>query len=142
MTAATAQRQRLLRLRQIEHRVSLVRLADADRTRVHLSRIADRLVKLKEGLGAREGETTGITLQAMTEMSVRLMDAERGLERPIYEAEQRYSYADNIRLQARQKEEGAEKLAEKARQFDEAHHERRTDANRPFRRKSIAREKL
>ena len=81
MTGTTARRARLLRLRSIQHRIAVAKLARADANVSNLARIAQRIAGLKAGLGAGTGTTTGMSLMAMTEMAIRLDSARAGIDR-------------------------------------------------------------
>ena len=136
MTGTTARRARLLRLRSIQHRIAVAKLARADANVANLARIAQRIVGLKAGLGADEGTTNGMALKAMTEMAIRLDAARAGIAAPISEAEARRAEFNALRIRARQKEESAAKLHDKAATSEAAAQDLRADANRPHRKRT------
>lgn len=135
MSGISTRRARLLRLRTIEHRVAAARQAKADAACNNLSQISQRLSMLRVGLGTSKGGTTGLALKSMTEMSARLDNATHSMVEPINEAESRLSEYRHLRLQARQKEEGAAKLHDRARYSEENDRIRRDETNRPYRKR-------
>ncbi len=136
MTGITARRARLLRLRSIEHRIAKAKLANAEAALGNLSRIAGRIAALRAGLGTGVGGRSGMDLKAMAEMAARLESAQRGMTAPIHEAEARRSEFNALRIAARQKEDSAAKLHDKAASSEAAARDLRADANRPYRKKS------
>ena len=136
MTGTTARRARLLRLRSIQHRIAVAKLARADANVANLARIAQRIAGLKAGLGAGAGATTGMSLMAMTEMAIRLDTARAGIAAPISEAEARRSEFNALRIRAHQRQESAAKLHDKAATCEAAAQDLRADANRPHRKRT------
>jgi hypothetical protein len=136
MTGTTARRARLLRLRNIEHRIAKAKLARADAALTNLTRIAGRIATLKNGLATGLGGTSGLSLKAMAEMSARLESAEQGMVAPIDEAEARRAEFAALRMAAQQKEDSAEKLHDKAANAEAAARILRADANRPHRKRN------
>lgn len=130
MTPRSARRERLLRLRTIEHRVATLKLAQADSAVVALARTADRLDKLRKGLGVGSGERTGMELNSIAEMTLRLEQARLGMEAPLVDAHARRSEFLAQRIAAQRREDGAAKLLAKAESDEVVSYERRTDANR------------
>jgi hypothetical protein len=137
VTAQTARRARVLRVRAIEHRVATARLATADAAITNLIRIAGRLAMLRCRLGTVRGETVGLSLNAMAEMSQRLGQATASLVHPISEAERARADVNAERIKARRREESAAKLHGSAKRFDEQASAQRADAARPYRKKII-----
>jgi hypothetical protein len=105
---------RILRVREIEHRVAAARQAAAERRVADLHEVARRIGMLRSSLGTSEGEIDGQSLKAMSEMVSRLGKAEGDLSRPIGEAEAIRERASVVRLAARTREDGASRLQEKA----------------------------
>lgn len=132
MTPRSARRERLLRLRTIEHRVATLKLANADASVANLQRIAARLLTLRNGVGIDAGERTGMELNAMAEMTLRLESARIGLEAPFDDANARRSEFLAQRIAAQRREDGAAKLLAKAESDEVVSYERRTDANRQY----------
>lgn len=111
---------RIVRVRAIEHRVAATRQAAAERRITELLGIASRLSTLRSGLGMSEGATDGQTLNSMSEMIQRLRRAERDLARPISQAEAHHQHVFAVCLAARSREDGAERLRDKAAAAEEA----------------------
>lgn len=136
MTGITARRARILRLRSIEHRIASAKLARAEATLANLTRITGRIDALRAGLGARIGGSRGMDLKAMAEMAARLDSAQRSMIAPTDEAEARHAEYSALRTAARQKEDSAAKLHDKAASTEAAARILRADANRPYRKPS------
>jgi hypothetical protein len=104
---------RIVRVRAIEHRVAAARQAAAERRIADLLGIAGRIGSLRSSLCVSEGATGGQALRAMTEMLQRLGRAEADLAQPIVQAEAHHRQAFAVRLEARSREDGAERLRDK-----------------------------
>ena len=105
---------RIVRVREIEHRVAAARHAAAERRVADLLEVARRIEMLRSSLGTSQGESDGQSLKAMSELLSRLGKAEGDLARPIGEAEAIRERASVVRLAARTREDGAGRLREKA----------------------------
>lgn len=132
MSSLSSRRARVLRLRSIEHKVAVARLAKATNEAQSLEAVARRITALRSGLGALEGQTSGQILSAMAEMASRLDRAGRDLVQPMAALEIARLQIDAERMKARIKKEGASKLHSKAAASDDARKITREDANRPF----------
>ena len=130
MTPRSARRERLLRLRTIEHRVATLKLASADATVANLARITARLEKLRAGLGIDVGERAGMELNSIAEMTLRLESARIGMVAPLDDAQTRRSEFLAHRIAAQRREDGAAKLLAKAESDEVVSNDRRADANR------------
>lgn len=135
MTRLSIRRERLLRLRTIEHRVAMLDLAGADAQVTNLARIASRLDALRKGLGVATGERAGIELMSIAEMAQRLDNAQKSMTAPMEEAKARRAEFQANRIAAQRREDGAAKLHIKAASEEVVSQERRTDANRQFRKR-------
>jgi hypothetical protein len=134
MSARSARRTRILRVRQLEHRLARAKLRSADAALKNLHNIAERIAILRASLRPEGDETSGLELKALFEMSARLENARDGLTLPIAQAEESFEQFDKLRQSARLREEGATKLRDKAVHHDTATATLRADANRPVRR--------
>lgn len=132
MTSLSQRRARVLRLRNIEHKVAVARLAKATNEANSLEAVARRIATLRNGLGTLEGQTSGQALSAMAEMASRLDRAGQELVQPMAALETTRIRIDAERMKARIKKEGASKLHSKAAASDDARRTSREDANRPF----------
>jgi hypothetical protein len=126
-------RARILRVRVIEHRVAAARQSAAEQRVTELLGVARRLDDLRASLSPTEGATTGAMLQSKNELRSRLGRAETELQNPIRRAEDDHQQASSSRLLARAREEGAERLRNKAASAEDHLMATRLDANRPFR---------
>ncbi len=135
MTSLAQRRARILRVRQMEHRVARVRLATAEATLANLDRISGRLSGLRASLKPDADRTSGLALKAMAEMALRLESAQTDLAAPIGNAENNRVRSIAERVFAKGREEGAEKLHNRAVRTETYEQNRRADANRPFRKR-------
>jgi hypothetical protein len=119
----------------MEHRVARVRLATAEATLANLDRISGRLSGLRASLKPDADRTSGLALKAMAEMALRLESAQTDLAAPIGNAENNRVRSIAERVFAKGREEGAEKLHNRAVRTETYEQNRRADANRPFRKR-------
>lgn len=133
MTSLSQRRARIVRVRTIEHRVAAAKQSAAEQRVASLLGVARRLDDLRASLRTREGVTLGASLQAKEELRGRLARAERDLAGPIRSAEDQHQDASALRLLAKAREEGAERLRNKAISTEEHLQAIRQDASRPFR---------
>lgn len=110
MSAALRQRQRIVRVRKIQHALAANAAAEAaGRVRtLELSRA--RLLQMRAELKPVEGPTTGQALAQMGELALRLDSARLGLGPTIDSARSAAAMRDAERLVARRDQESAEKL--------------------------------
>ena len=134
MTQPLDRRNRIVRVRALEHRLAAVRQTAAEKRIVDLLGVARRLGDLRSSLAHSVGETCGATLQATSELQGRLTRAEGELSQPIKMAEHSAEQATSARLRARSREDGAQRLQERDAAKENYALAMRTDANRPFRR--------
>jgi hypothetical protein len=122
---------RILRVRSAEHRAALAREAAAKLRIAQLLGVARRVDDLRASLRPAQGPCDGQSLHAMLEMQQRLGRAETDLARPIGIAEGRLEQASAARLIARRREDGAERLHDRAAAGEQRNEELREAANRP-----------
>ena len=135
MTSLAERRSRIVRVRQMEHRVARAKLASAEAALANLDRISGRISGLRASLKPDAERTTGLALKSMAEMALRLDAAKGDLAAPIRGAEHERVRSIAERLAAKTREEGAEKLREQALRSESNEQTRRADANRPFRKR-------
>lgn len=123
---------RVLRVRSVEHRVAAARLVSAEKRIGDLLGVAQRIADLRSGLRPGLGSTCGQLLNAMAEMKTRLERAESDLAHPIRQAAVHRDQATAARLLARSREDGAERLHDKALACEESAAVLRGQANNPF----------
>jgi hypothetical protein len=138
MTNLSHKRARILRVRHLEHRVARAKLATAEAALANLGRISERLSILRATLKPDAEFTNGLALKAMAEMAGRLEVAQADLAAPIAGAKHNRVRSINERTFAKNREQGAEKLHDRAVRLETSEQARRADANRPFRKRSSA----
>lgn len=122
---------RILRVRAAEHRIAAARQIAAERRIGELLGVARRIGILRSSLRPGMGLADGQSLHAMSEMHERLGRAERDLAQPISMAENDHARASAVRLAASAREDGAERLRERAAAGEGYTSTLREDANRP-----------
>ncbi len=138
MTSLSQKRERILRVRHLEHRVARAKLANAEAALANLDRISERLSSLRATLKPDAEFTNGLALKAMAEMAGRLDAAQSDLAAPIEGARHTRVRSITERTFAKSREQGAEKLRDRALQLETYEQAKRSDANRPFRKRSTA----
>ncbi len=133
MKSLSTRRLRILRLRQIEHRIANIRLARADSALNSLVQLTDRISLLKSDNAPTSGTTNGATLRSQSEITTRLDAVAANMAQPIRQAEAQKADVNASRLIARRKEESASKLYDAASANEAAALVMREDTNRPFR---------
>ena len=133
MTARTARRKRIIRVRTVEHQMAEANLARANGELANLVEQAKRLETLRVDLAMATGAVAGRALNTIGELSMRLDIAQESLTAPLSNASQRRDQMGALAQSAMVKEESAVRLYERSRKSAEAEQERRTDANRPHR---------
>jgi hypothetical protein len=134
MSTRSTRRARILRVRQLEHRLATAKLRSADAALGNLHNISERIAVLHASLRPEGDKTSGLELKALFEMSARLDSARSSLAMPIAQAEENRDQFDRLRQAARLREDGATKLRDKALRNEANETALRTDANRPARR--------
>lgn len=136
MTTLLNRKQRVVRVRALEHRLAAVRQSAAEKRVMDLLGVAKRLGDLRSNLTNSVGRASGASLQAVSELQERLGRAEGDLAQPIKMAEHHAENATSARLHARSREDGAQRLRERDEAKEGYAQAIRADANRPFRRSS------
>ncbi|MCW5646914.1 MAG: hypothetical protein KIT23_06800 [Sphingopyxis sp.] len=133
MTARTARRKRIIRVRTVEHQMAEANLARATGELASLVELAKRLETLRVDLAMAKGAVAGGALNTIGELAMRLDIAQENLTAPLSNASARRDQAGMLAQSAMAKEESAVRLYERSRKSAEAEAERRRDANRPHR---------
>jgi hypothetical protein len=100
VTPTAARRQRLLRLRTIEHSTAAARFMVADAAHAALADVVARLAQLRTDLTMAVGVHHGHDVQGLAELSMRLDRARDGLTSSLSAAAQTRRVADDQRLTA------------------------------------------
>ncbi|WP_282949358.1 MULTISPECIES: hypothetical protein [unclassified Sphingopyxis] len=138
MNARTARRKRIIRVRTVEHQMAEANLARATGELASLVELSKRLETLRADLAMAKGEVAGRALNTIGELGMRLDMAKENLVAPLVNASSRRDQAGAMAQNAMVKEESAVRLYERSRLSDVREQERRTDANRPHRRRAMS----
>jgi hypothetical protein len=138
MNARTARRKRIIRVRTVEHQMAEANLARATGELASLVELSKRLETLRADLAVAKGEVAGRALNTIGELGMRLDMAKENLVAPLVNASSRRDQAGVMAQSAMVKEESAVRLYERSRLSDAREQERRTDANRPHRRRAMS----
>ena len=138
MNARTARRKRIIRVRTVEHQMAEANLARANGELASLVELSKRLETLRADLAMAKGEVAGRALNTIGELGMRLDMAKENLVAPLVNASSRRDQAGVVAQSAMVKEESAVRLYERSRLSDAREQERRTDANRPHRRRAMS----
>ena len=138
MNARTARRKRIIRVRTVEHQMAEANLARANGELASLVELSRRLEALRADLAVARGVVAGRALNTVGELGVRLDMAKENLVAPLVNASSRRDQAGVVAQSAMVKEESAVRLYERSRLSDAREQERRTDANRPHRRRAMS----
>jgi hypothetical protein len=133
MTGRTQRRQRILRLRGIEHRLARLQAAKAEASLVGLQEIRNRLGQLRINSASAPGYVSGADLNALGEMALRLEQADEAMAVPLAQAEQQRGEADAQRRAAWIREESSARLHDRAKTDDDRQAQFKADALRPWR---------
>ena len=138
MNARTARRKRIIRVRTVEHQMAEANLARATGELASLVELSKRLEVLRTDLAMAKGAVAGRALNTIGELGMRLDMAKENLVAPLVNASSRRDQAGVVAQSAMVKEESAVRLYERSRLSDAREQERRTDANRPHRRRAMS----
>lgn len=138
MTARIARRKRIIRVRTVEHQMAEANLARANGELASLVELARRLETLRVDLAMAKGAVAGRALNSIGELGMRLDVAKENLTAPLSNASARRDQMGALAQSAMVKEESAVRLYERSRKSAEAEMERRSDANRPYRRRTMS----
>jgi hypothetical protein len=114
MTELSQRRRRILKIRSIERRIAEQELAHSEKGLRHVTMVADRIATLRGSTIVSGGLYNGGDLQASSEMADRLDAAHRNLELSLLRASAVRDQHRGVLVDAKQRETGAEKLAESA----------------------------
>lgn len=134
MKGLVQRRQRVLRVRHVQHAMAV---ADAARARDEANGIAsniERLRKVRGELFETQGAASGASFAAMQELATRLEQAGRQLDGALYDARRRVEAKEGVTLVANREKEIATRLKERARADLEEWRENRLAALPRYRR--------
>lgn len=134
MSRLVSRRQRLLRVRHVQHSMAVADAMAARDAAAQIENNARRLAKVREELFGTARSTDGATLAAQRELADRLEKAGRQLDGALYDAQQRIDQRDAARIVADREREIAERLKDKARRAADERAEARIAALPLYRR--------
>lgn len=138
MNARTARRKRIIRVRTVEHQMAEANLARANGELASLVELAKRLETLRADLAVAKGAVAGRALNTIGELGMRLDVAKDNLVAPLSHASAHRDHMGALAQSAMVKEESATRLYERSRRSEAEEAERRSDANRPYRRRAMS----
>ncbi|EQB10533.1 hypothetical protein L288_03850 [Sphingobium quisquiliarum P25] len=115
MKGEVARRQRVLRVRHVQHAMAVAETARARDEAESIARNAERLRKVRGDLFSGNGAATGATFASMQELAGRLEQAGRQLDGALYDARRKVEVKEGLTLAANRDREIAEKLKDRAR---------------------------
>ena len=115
MKSLVDRRQRVLRVRHVQHAMAVAETARARDEAEGIARNADRLRKVRDDLFADQGRATGASFAAMQELAGRLEQAGRQLDGALYDACRKVEAKEGLSLAANRDREIALKLQDRAR---------------------------
>lgn len=133
MNARASIQDRILKIRSVKRRMAERQLAQSETELRNMTELAERIDSVRQGLGIISGEQYGVQLRANGEMVARLDNARRSIAAPFAAATDNRNHKMELLVSARQRETGAEKLAQSAAKQARAEAELRDNAMRIFR---------
>ena len=115
MKGALKTRNRILRVRHVQHGMAVAETTRARDEAEGIERNADRLRKVRGDLFSNPGMATGANFAAMQELAGRLEQAGRQLDGALYDARRKVEVKEGLSLVANRDREIAEKLKDRAR---------------------------
>jgi len=125
MKALVDRRRRIVRVRRVQHLQAAAEASRAEGKVASLETSADRLLQLRAGLRLAPGTVNGAALSNVGELAMRLDTVRDGLTDAIVSARATAAQFATLRLEARIRQESAEKLDERAQAAFEEQRERR-----------------
>ena len=115
MKGALKTRQRVLRVRHVQHAMAMAETARARDEADGIERNAERLRKVRGDLFSNQGMAIGANFAAMQELAGRLEQAGRQLDGALYDARRKVEMKEGLSQVANRDREIAEKLKDRAR---------------------------
>ena len=125
MKALVRRRERIVRVRHVQHLQAAAQAAQAEGKVLSLEMSAERLVELRSSLALPPGPVNGASLSNVGELAMRLDSVREGLTDAIVSARALAERFAAMRLEARIKQESAERLGEQAQAAFDEERERR-----------------
>ncbi|MET0239018.1 MAG: hypothetical protein ABW184_03890 [Sphingobium sp.] len=115
MSRLVKKRDRLLRVRHVQHLLAVVETSKARDEAANIEMNAERLAMMRGELFSGDGTVNGATLSAQRELAARLEQAGRQLDGALYDAKRRIEQKQALVIAADREREIAERLKDKAR---------------------------
>jgi len=115
MSRLLAKRQRLQRVRHVQHVLAVAETSRARDEAANIENNARRLAEMRGDLFGQPRQTIGATLASQRELAARLEQAGRQLDGALYDAQRRIAQREQIAIAADRDREIAERLKDKAR---------------------------
>lgn len=133
MTGADARRQRIVRIRAVEHRIAQQMLAQAQREVAQIRSIRERITTLTCSNAFEAEESCGIALAVIAETQSRLARASQSTIAPLNQALAQVSHRQANSAHAEMREQSARRIFEKSEAEHNRNAERRASAARCYR---------
>jgi hypothetical protein len=134
MSRMLARRNRLVRVRHVQHAMAVAETVAAQEAANSIAHNAGRLKLVREELFENQGPTDGGSFAAYRELADRLERAGRQLDGALYDAKLKVNEKQDLRLVANREKEIAERLKQRARNEAEDRLEARISALPSYRR--------
>jgi hypothetical protein len=118
MKQVRRQRVRIARVRKIQHDLAAAKASRAQGEVRSLEMSAEQLRRIRNGIGADQGTTSGAALAGLGELALRLDDAREGLGKSLVNARAVAGTREDERLAAYRDQESADRLKERAAQAE------------------------
>lgn len=114
MKGLLGRRQRVLRVRHVQHAMAVAETARARDEADGIARNSERLRRVRGDLFNQQGAATGASFAAMQELASRLEQAGRQLDGALYDARRKVEAKEAIGLAANREKEIAVRLKDRA----------------------------
>ena len=128
MSKLVKKRDRLLRVRHVQHMLAIVETSRARDQAAQIASNVERLAVMRGELFGQGGTVNGGALSAQRELAARLEAAGRQLDGALYDANRRIEQKEALAIAADREREIAERLKDKARRAAEERLEARLAA--------------
>ncbi|NWK97108.1 hypothetical protein DM806_15815 [Sphingobium lactosutens] len=115
MKGLVNRRQRVLRVRAVQHSMAVAETARARDEANGIAHNLERLRKVRGELFGGEGMATGASFAAMQELATRLEQASRQLDGALYDAQRNVEAKEGLTVAANREKEIASRLKDRAR---------------------------
>ena len=114
MKGLVGRRQRVLRVRHVQHAMAVAETARARDEAAGIAHNIGRLSRVRDELFGTQGLATGASFAAMQELATRLEQAGRQLDGALYDARKKVETKESLTLAANREKEIAIRLKDRA----------------------------